>query len=113
MVKPRGKNKDEELSLVVLSKGKGVSKKPSAKSTKKNADSLKNVVVVNEKQSRNRLEEQVAVICGLFCMLRVEKEIKTNCKIWSFLELKGHKVGLTKAQIDCIKEVGFGGMLSF
>jgi hypothetical protein len=54
MVKPRGKNKDEELALAALSKGKGVSKKSSANSTKKNAKSSKNVVVVKEKQCRNR-----------------------------------------------------------
>ena len=44
-------------------------------------------------------------------MRRVEKEIRTNYKIWSFLELNGHNVVLTKAQLDSVKEVGFGGML--
>ena len=66
MVKSKGKKKDEELlSLTLLSKEKGVSKKSSANSTKKNAESSKNAVVVKEKQSRNKLKEHVAVICTL------------------------------------------------
>ena len=65
MVKPRGKNKEEELPLAVLSKGKGVSKKPNDKSKKKNTDSSKNAVVVKEKQSMNRSKEH-----GMFILIQ-------------------------------------------
>jgi hypothetical protein len=43
---------------------------------------------------------------------RVEKEIRTNCKIWSFMRtVDGEKVVLTKQQMEAVKEIGFGGLL--
>ena len=65
MVKSSKKSDVEVLPLTVISKKKGVSKKSIAKKPKKNDDSTKKWIVVKEKHSRNRLKEQVAVICTL------------------------------------------------
>ena len=61
MLKSSKKSDEEVLPLTVISKKKGVSKKSIA--TKKNDDSSKKLTDVKEKQSCNRLKEQVAVIC--------------------------------------------------
>ncbi len=48
----------------------------------------------------------------IFCVRRVEKEIRINCKIWSFMRtVDGEKVVLTKQQMEAVKEIGFGGLL--
>ena len=50
-------------------------------------------------------------VISLVFLFRIEKEIKTICKVLGFLKLNGTKVVLTKGQIDSIREIGFGGML--
>ena len=65
MVKSSKKSDEEVLPLTIVSKKKGVSKKSIAKKSKNNDDSIKKLTIVKEKQSRNRLKEQVAVICTL------------------------------------------------
>ena len=51
------------LHLTVVSKKKGILKKSISKKSKKNDDSIEKLTVFKEKQSRNRLKEQVAMIC--------------------------------------------------
>ena len=63
MVKSSKKSDEEALHLTFVSKKKGVLKKSIAKKSKKNNDSSKKLTVVKEKQSRNKLKKQVAVIC--------------------------------------------------
>ena len=63
MVKSSKKSDEEVLPLIFVSKKKGVLKKSISKKFKKNDDSTKNLTVFKEKQSRNRLKEQVAMIC--------------------------------------------------
>ena len=65
MVKSSKKSHEEDLPQTIVSKKKRISKKSIAKKSKKNDDSTKKLTVVKEKQSRNRLKEQVAVICIL------------------------------------------------
>ena len=65
MVKSSKKGHEEELPLTVISKKKGSSKNSIAKKFKKNDDSTKKLTVVKEKQGRNRLQEQDAVIFTL------------------------------------------------
>ena len=73
MVKSSKKSHEEVLPLTFVSKKKGLSKKSIAKKSKKNDDSIKKLTVVKEKPSRNKLKEQVAMICTLegsyvFCL---------------------------------------------
>ena len=64
-MKSSKKSHEEVLPLTVFSKKKEISKKSIAKKSKKNDDSNKKLTVVKEKQGRNKLKEQVAVISTL------------------------------------------------